>query len=287
MYRLLALYLLLLSFMYFGYELSDIDAFLFKSEHAAANVCAKIFFLFGAVTCLILFFVDAPYGGTYWGPIAIKAKYGWVLMESPAVGMFLLISNAWEKRWYFIRNGLKYSKIKLDPQLLIFLRLSCLWVHVFEEFASKFPVRLSWNADLNYFFHVWNTLCLPRFCLPGKADRQGTIVFFCFVYSAHAQRPPRQAICWWQEKPMSLMVVLFAFFWTAVNGWLNGLYCFELSGPVSMDKTTVVRIVLGLLLFCWGLRINRESDEILRNLRSPGDLSYKVFRNRIWVQCHV
>ena len=36
---------------------------------------------------MLLFFVDAPYGGTYsasWGP-SMPAKWGWLIMESPAV----------------------------------------------------------------------------------------------------------------------------------------------------------------------------------------------------------
>ena len=41
---------------------------------------------------------------------------------------------------------------------------------------------------------------------------------------------------------------------------------------------TLVRFVLGIVLFVAGLAINVHSDHILRNLRAPGETGYKIPR---------
>ena len=55
-------------------------------------------YAFGVLTLLSLVFISAPYGRfsrSGWG-VTIKAKYGWLIMETPAVGMI--------SYWFFTGN---------------------------------------------------------------------------------------------------------------------------------------------------------------------------------------
>jgi 3-oxo-5-alpha-steroid 4-dehydrogenase 1 len=57
-------------------------------------------FVFAAITFILLFFVNAPYGRYVrkgWGPV-IPARYGWMVMEFPAflVIAWIVFANFWE-----------------------------------------------------------------------------------------------------------------------------------------------------------------------------------------------
>lgn len=79
-------------------------------------------------------------------------------------------------------------------------------------------------------------------------------------------------------KPSPLSVVLSAFFFCTVNGFLQCGYLL-LHGPLyPKDYLTSWNVQLGLALFIAGWIINQHSDHILRNLRKPGETEYKIPR---------
>ena len=76
-------------------------------------------------------------------------------------------------------------------------------------------------------------------------------------------------------KPTPLAVALSAFFFTTVNGYMQGRYLtqylhYELSWFYDP------RFMVGHLIFLTGMAINIYSDAILRGLRKPGETSYKI-----------
>ncbi|XP_068423244.1 3-oxo-5-alpha-steroid 4-dehydrogenase 2b isoform X2 [Clinocottus analis] len=85
-----------------------------------------------------------------------------------------------------------------------------------------------------------------------------------FVYSALTRGTPF---------PLSMMVAAAVF--CSLNGLLQGhylLHCAQLDDGWSADY----RYKTGLLLFYMGMAINVHSDYILRNLRKPGEVVYKI-----------
>jgi hypothetical protein len=79
------------------------------------------------------------------------------------------------------------------------------------------------------------------------------------------------------RKPMPLLVPLSAFAFTSFNGYLQ---CKSLvdSPPYAPDYHLSLQFIAGVMLFLFGMRINIQADNILLNLRQPGDTSYKIPR---------
>jgi 3-oxo-5-alpha-steroid 4-dehydrogenase 1 len=78
------------------------------------------------------------------------------------------------------------------------------------------------------------------------------------------------------NKPMPLMVISLGFIFNAVNGYLNGRYIFSLSPGYENTWLIDPRFILGVTLFIIGFIINRQSDQILCDLRKPGESGYRV-----------
>ena len=77
-------------------------------------------------------------------------------------------------------------------------------------------------------------------------------------------------------KPMPLLVVCLGFIFNSVNGYLNGRYIFSISAGYENSWLSDPRFITGTLLFIIGFIINRQSDEILRKLRRPGESGYYI-----------
>ncbi|XP_068597458.1 3-oxo-5-alpha-steroid 4-dehydrogenase 2b [Brachionichthys hirsutus] len=76
-------------------------------------------------------------------------------------------------------------------------------------------------------------------------------------------------------KPSPLVVMALATFFCSLNGFLQAHYllnCAQFDDEWSADY----RCKAGLLLFYVGMAINIHSDYILRNLRKPGEVVYKI-----------
>lgn len=90
-----------------------------------------------------------------------------------------------------------------------------------------------------------------------------------------------------KNKRMPLAIFLLAFFFNIVNGALNGGYVFTMSGGYPNEWLTDPRFVIGFILFVSGFFVNLSSDQILRNLRAPGETGYKIPKGGLfqWVSC--
>ncbi|XP_069385712.1 3-oxo-5-alpha-steroid 4-dehydrogenase 2a isoform X2 [Paralichthys olivaceus] len=76
-------------------------------------------------------------------------------------------------------------------------------------------------------------------------------------------------------RPIPLRTIVFAAIFCSLNGFLQGhhlLHC------ARFDDTwlTYARLAAGFLLFVVGLSINIHSDHILRSLRKPGEVVYRI-----------
>jgi 3-oxo-5-alpha-steroid 4-dehydrogenase 1 len=73
------------------------------------------------------------------------------------------------------------------------------------------------------------------------------------------------------QKLMPLFVALMAFFFTIVNGYLNGVYIFYLADKYNLRWLGNPRFLGGLTIFFTGFFINQVSDRILRNMRRKNE----------------
>ena len=84
---------------------------------------------------------------------------------------------------------------------------------------------------------------------------------------------------------MPLSVVAFGILFNFMNGYLNGRYIFSISGGYADSWIRDPRFIIGVILFIAGYIINRQSDQVLRSLRKPGESGYKISNARFfrWV----
>ena len=89
------------------------------------------------------------------------------------------------------------------------------------------------------------------------------------------------------KKRMPILVMAFAFFFTSINGYLNGRWLFGLGPGPRVEWLMDPRFVAGVLLFLIGFGINQHADWILLHLRKPGDTGYKIPHGGFyrWVTC--
>nr|XP_020475960.1 3-oxo-5-alpha-steroid 4-dehydrogenase 2 [Monopterus albus] len=76
-------------------------------------------------------------------------------------------------------------------------------------------------------------------------------------------------------RPVPLSIVLSATIFCSLNGFMQGhhlLHCGRFEDSWLVDA----RLATGFLLFVCGMGINIHSDQILRNLRKPGEIVYRI-----------
>ena len=77
-------------------------------------------------------------------------------------------------------------------------------------------------------------------------------------------------------KKMPITIVLMAICFNFVNGFINGYYLGSLSEPYVLSWLYDPRFIIGVIMFCSGLAINWQADNILIHLRKPGETGYKI-----------
>jgi 3-oxo-5-alpha-steroid 4-dehydrogenase 1 len=77
-------------------------------------------------------------------------------------------------------------------------------------------------------------------------------------------------------KKMPVSIVLMAFCFNLVNGFINGYYLGTLSDKYEISWLTDPRFIVGIIFCLYGLAKNWQSDTILIHLRKPGETGYKI-----------
>ena len=78
------------------------------------------------------------------------------------------------------------------------------------------------------------------------------------------------------KKQFPFSLVLLAMVFNSANGYVNGWNLFFSDRLYEQNWLTDPRFLVGAALFLSGLYIHFQSDRTLRNLREPGDASYKI-----------
>ncbi|XP_015259977.1 PREDICTED: 3-oxo-5-alpha-steroid 4-dehydrogenase 2-like [Cyprinodon variegatus] len=135
-----------------------------------------------------------------------------------------------------------------------------------------------WPAALGWFVQEVPAFLVPLLlwiCWGQESGTGGTLLLWTFMlhyfYRSFVYSPLTRG------RPVPLKIVFSAFIFCSLNGFLQGhhlLHC----AKFQPDWVTNARISAGFLLFFIGLIINIHSDHILRNLRNPGEIVYRIPR---------
>ncbi len=183
------------------------------SEAEIHNWATWLEIFLAGVTCLALLFITAPYGRhvrSGWGP-TIPNRVSWVLMELPAVVLFLWIFTLGEHR--------------TEAVPLAFLGL---W-------------------QLHYIHRV--------FIFPFRLRTEG--------------------------KRVALLIGGLAIVFNILNAYVNARWISHF-GVYQNSWLLDPRFIAGVLVFMLGFGINLKADQILLNLRKPGETGYKVPRGWLY-----
>jgi len=75
---------------------------------------------------------------------------------------------------------------------------------------------------------------------------------------------------------MPVVVISLGLVFNAVNAYLNGRYLFTFADGYGNEWLTDPRFICGLALFIIGFVVNRRADYVLKNLRKPDEVDYKI-----------
>ena len=107
-----------------------------------------------------------------------------------------------------------------------------------------------------------------------KGINANTILLFYFIahYTNRTIIYPLRIV---GGKKTPFGVLMSALGFCLMNGYINGRYLAKYA-VYDKDYLTSPCFVFGSLMFWIGMAINWHSDDILRNLRKPGDVGYKI-----------
>ena len=90
-----------------------------------------------------------------------------------------------------------------------------------------------------------------------------------------------------QGKQIPILIVFFALFFQMVNGYFNGMELGPFGSKYTADWLTQPCFWIGLAAFVLGWQINLRSDEVLLNLRKPGETDYAISTGGLfkWISC--
>lgn len=149
-----------------------------------------------------------------------------------------------------------------------------------EKSQQSLPIRLLSKCDINptlaWILQECPTLIAAAVCWStGKNELKtnpGNIAsLFCFV-AHYVNRTIIYPLRIKGSKPIPLPVMMMAMSFCGVNGYIQ---CRSLTRYVEVP-TYSWTLPVGIAMWGTGVYINTEADEILRNLRKPGETGYKI-----------
>ncbi|XP_028905803.1 3-oxo-5-alpha-steroid 4-dehydrogenase 2 [Ornithorhynchus anatinus] len=141
--------------------------------------------------------------------------------------------------------------------------------------AARLPARAAWCLQE-----------LPSLLLPAalaalaarrpapdahRPHRPLLLALFCAHYFHRALIYP----FFTKGRPFPVRVTISAALFCTINGLLQGYYL-TYCAEYPDDWYTDIRFVAGIVMFFLGMGVNIHSDHLLRQLRKPGEITYKI-----------
>lgn len=88
-------------------------------------------------------------------------------------------------------------------------------------------------------------------------------------------------------KRMPVLIVVFGMLFNVYNGYINGRYLGVEGEFYASSWLSDPRFLIGIGLFIAGAAINFHADQVLINLRKPGETGYKIPHGGLyrWISC--
>ena len=143
--------------------------------------------------------------------------------------------------------------------------------HMSEGWGPSIPARTGWIL-----METPPVLVFFGFYSMGQFRAETVPLIFLFLWQTHYITAPmsfRSNTS--QRKIHAVLVMLLAIIFNSLNAYINARWISHF-GQYSMEWLTDPRFIIGVAVFFAGMYINRQSDNILINLRKPGESGYKI-----------
>ncbi|XP_069811348.1 3-oxo-5-alpha-steroid 4-dehydrogenase 2 [Dendropsophus ebraccatus] len=127
----------------------------------------------------------------------------------------------------------------------------------------------------------WFIQELPSFLIPvgailyNQACRTTGCTMLLFMFCGHYFQRTFIYSTFTRGSPIPLYIVASAVLFCSYNGFLQA-HCMVFVAAYPKDWYMDIRFQLGVVMFFLGMGINIHSDQILRKLRKPTEVSYKI-----------
>ena len=146
--------------------------------------------------------------------------------------------------------------------------------HQRKGWGPTIPTRLGWvlmeaPASLVFFWFWWTG--------PNRGQTAALVllglwqlhyVHRAFIYPFRARVKPGDR--------MPLMIMLSAFTFCSINGYLNGAWVGHYAPHLGDAWLSDPRFIVGIVIFIAGYALNKQSDRILRSLRDGTSTGYRI-----------
>ncbi|MCH2045736.1 MAG: hypothetical protein MK212_16585, partial [Saprospiraceae bacterium] len=153
--------------------------------------------------------------------------------------------------------------------------------HTSKNYGPMIDNRLAWVL-----MEIPSPLVLSYFFFTGDAEKQLVPYIFWGLWMIHYTNrtfiyPLRQRDT---KKKMPVMVMGSAIGFNLMNGFVNGYFLGNFSEIYTDAWLQTPQFIAGISIFLIGMLINIQSDNILLNLRKPGETGYKIPKGGLFGQ---
>ncbi|MBD3198317.1 MAG: DUF1295 domain-containing protein [Candidatus Lokiarchaeota archaeon] len=175
--------------------------------------------------------------------------------------------------------------------LLITFGFSSILVFIVLIFVSA-PygklIRDDWGPTLNnklgWFFMELPTIVIYPilFFLGNKTTQLLSIVFLIIWLSHYIHRTLIFPFLIRGKNTMPILIMVFGMLFNAINTYLQARWINTFSSGYSILWIISPNFLIGIIIFFSGYVINLYSDYIIRNLRNPGERTYRIPRGGLY-----
>ena len=177
------------------------------------------------------------------------------------------------------------SELEIFNLIMIFFIIIGAGVFILLFFVSA-PygqhIRKGWGPNINNKLG-WFIMEIPTVAiyliiyLIGDRKTNLVSIIFLIIWMAHyGQRTFIFPFLIRAKQPMPVTIILFGLMFNGINTYLQARWVYKLSPIYPSDWLLSPFFIIGLSIFIAGFIINLHSDRIIRNLRKPGEMEYKI-----------
>jgi len=144
--------------------------------------------------------------------------------------------------------------------------------HVNKKWGPTINDKLGW-----FLMEVPTVIIYLTYYLIGERKTDVVPLIFMGIWMLHyGQRTFIFPLLIRGKRPMPITIILMGISFNGVNTYLQARWIYTYSSPYPNIWLLSPIFIVGIGIFIYGFIVNLHSDYIIRNLRKPGEIDYKI-----------